>query len=67
MVIGRLLSYWDGPFSGAMLNFGGVDRLGKLQLTPTYGWVDFSPKSRGGGGPLKIAWILGLGCLFFLF
>ena len=25
MVIGRLLSYWEGNFSGAMLNFGGVD------------------------------------------
>ena len=24
MVVGRLLSYWGGPFSGAMLNFGGV-------------------------------------------
>ena len=24
MVVGRLLSYWDVPFSGAMLNFGGV-------------------------------------------
>ena len=24
MVVGRLLSYWDGPFSGAMLNFGRV-------------------------------------------
>jgi len=25
MVVGRLLSYWDGLFSGAMLNFQGVD------------------------------------------
>ena len=24
MVVGRLLSYWDGTFSGAMLNFRGV-------------------------------------------
>ena len=24
MVVGRLLSYWDGNFSGAKLNFGGV-------------------------------------------
>ena len=23
MVVGRLLSYWEGNFSGAMLNFGG--------------------------------------------
>ena len=24
MVVGRLLSYWEGNFSGAMLNFGGA-------------------------------------------
>ena len=24
MVVGRLLSYWEGNFSGAVLNFGGV-------------------------------------------
>ena len=24
MVVGRLLSYWDGLFSGAILNFGRV-------------------------------------------
>ena len=24
MVVGRLRSYWEGNFSGAMLNFGGV-------------------------------------------
>ena len=24
MVVGRLLSYWEGNFSGAMLNFGVV-------------------------------------------
>ena len=24
MVVGRLLSYWEGNFSGAMLNFGRV-------------------------------------------
>ena len=23
MVVGRLLSFWEGNFSGAMLNFGG--------------------------------------------
>ena len=23
-MVGRLLSYWEGNFSGAMLNFGGV-------------------------------------------
>ena len=25
MVVGRLVSYWGGNFSGAMLNFGRVD------------------------------------------
>ena len=25
MVVGRLLSYWEGNFSGAMLNFGRVN------------------------------------------
>ena len=24
MMVGRLLSYWEGNFSGAMLNFWGV-------------------------------------------
>jgi len=24
MMVGRLLSYWEGNFSGAMLNFGRV-------------------------------------------
>ena len=24
MIVGRLLSYWEVDFSGAMLNFGGV-------------------------------------------
>ena len=32
MVVGRLLSYWEGNFSGAMLNFGGVLNRNKLQL-----------------------------------
>ena len=27
MMVGRLLSYWEGNFSGAMLNFGRVIRL----------------------------------------
>ena len=26
MVVGRLLSYWEGNFSGAMLNFGWVNK-----------------------------------------
>ena len=32
MVVGRLLSYWDGPFLGAMLNFGGVYIVVELLL-----------------------------------
>ena len=27
MMIGKLLSFWDGIFSGAMLNFQGVDDI----------------------------------------
>ena len=27
MMVGRLLSFWDGIFSGAMLNFQGVPQL----------------------------------------
>ena len=27
-MVGRLLSYWEGYFSGAMLNFGRVQFLG---------------------------------------
>ena len=27
MVVGILLSFWDGPFSGAMLNFGSVSKI----------------------------------------
>ena len=27
MVVGSLLSFWDGLFSGAMLNFGRVDSV----------------------------------------
>ena len=29
MVVGRLLSYWEGNFSGAVLNFGRVSHLSK--------------------------------------
>ena len=31
MVVGRLLSYWEGDFSGAMLNFGGETFLCSMQ------------------------------------
>ena len=33
-MVGRLLSYWDDPFSGAMLNFGGVFFSGKNRVQP---------------------------------
>ena len=32
MMVGRLLSYWEGNFSGAMLNFGRVN-------LKTFGWT----------------------------
>ena len=35
MMVGRLLSFWEGPFSGAMLNFWGVisrSFFGKLEI-----------------------------------
>ncbi len=35
MVVGRLLSYWEGNFSGAMLNFGGV--------TPVANFICYQP------------------------
>ena len=31
MMVGRLLSYWEGIFSGAMLNFQGVFDIHELQ------------------------------------
>ena len=37
-VVGRLLSYWEGNFSGAMLNFGRVSFL-------PIGWWNFSYRS----------------------
>ena len=35
MVVGRLLSYWEGNFSGAMLNFGRVSLMIPQFLRPT--------------------------------
>ena len=32
MMVGRLLSYWEGNFSEAMLNFGRVFRILNLEL-----------------------------------
>ena len=34
MVVGRLLSYWEGNFSGAMLNFGRVPETGVKKHQP---------------------------------
>ena len=39
MVVGRLHSYWEGNFSGAMLNFGRVTEHAKI-----YGWSTYPPK-----------------------
>ncbi len=37
MMVGRLLSYWEGNFSGAMLNFGRVSVVfGKQNTFETY-------------------------------
>ena len=33
MVVGRLLSYWEGNFSGAMLDFRGVDICQDVHIT----------------------------------
>jgi len=33
MVVGRLLSYWEGNFSGAMLNFGKEIFLSGVETT----------------------------------
>ena len=38
MMVGRLLSYWEGNFSGAMLNFGRVIvGLGRLVVWDSKG------------------------------
>ena len=34
MMVGRLFSYWEGYFSGAMLNFGRVDETFSERATP---------------------------------
>ena len=34
MVVGRLLSYWESNFSGAMLNFGSVPELSVILELP---------------------------------
>ena len=37
MVVGRLLSYWEGNFSGAMLNFGRVvGGFNQINITPKW-------------------------------
>ena len=42
MVVGRLLSYWEGNFSGAMLNFG---RVWIFFLTLFFPYIDPIKKS----------------------
>ena len=32
MMVGRLLSYWEGIFWGAMLNFQGVTEMNKVSM-----------------------------------
>ena len=39
MVVGRLLSYWEGDFSGAMLNFGRVP-VWRLAFMYTNAWYE---------------------------
>ena len=36
MVVGRLLSYWEGNFSGAMLNFGGYTGIRSTLLETNF-------------------------------
>ena len=38
MMVGRLLSFWDGIFSGAMLNFQGVFKENITSITCSIGW-----------------------------
>ena len=45
MVVGRLLSYWEGNFSGAMLNFGRVP-MTVTCITCRHAWLT-SRSSRG--------------------
>ena len=41
---GRLLSFWDGTFSGAMLNFGGVPKNDGLENAPHFKiWLFWIP------------------------
>ena len=39
MVVGRLLSYWEGNFSGAMLNFVRVFRSMVVEMVPLKGGI----------------------------
>ena len=40
-MVGRLLSYWEGNFSGAMLNFGRVRETGTFFYVPFLEVRDF--------------------------
>ena len=39
-MVGRLVSFWDGIFSGAMLNFQGVKRC--CEYTSCRGWPEYT-------------------------
>ena len=40
MMVGRLLSFWEGNFSGAMLNFGGVTVLKSVIQASSLIWCN---------------------------
>ena len=53
MMVGRLLSYWEGNFSGAMLNFGRVSPLTPFQKISDQedkSWIFFWGGRRCAGG-----------------
>ena len=54
-MVGRLLSYWEGQFSGAMLNFVGV--IGNLSLIPPKnGWHLMVPVRTPSQKPTWLGW-----------
>ena len=42
MMVGRILSFWDGLFSGAMLNFQGVRQTKMTSLKTMFKGISFS-------------------------
>ena len=53
MTVGRLLSFWDGIFSGAMLNFQGVPKISQCQLEDWYNWYYIYISAFWNFGPLN--------------